>query len=211
MPELIEEGHIYCAVPPLYKIRENGKDIYINDREEYNNFVINKIINGYTIGTVINKRAKSMNEELVSKLLKSTTKYIPLLNNIANKLAADPELIELIAVNKDLDNEELLELITNKYPYLEGKINPNGLFIDGLIENDYQSILINDQLLLEIKPVIDILYNLPTQNFVIKGPNDKKARKISLYSLINEVMEYGTPGKLVRFKGLTSSPYLFFL
>ena len=162
------------------------------------------ILNNYTIGTVINNKAKSLTNEIVTELIKSTSKYTTTLENVSNKLAANPELIELIAVNRDMDYSKLMTLITSKYPYLNATMQKNGLFVEGLIDTDYQSLIINDQLLLDIKPVISILDSLPTENFVVKGPNDKKARRISLYSMINEVIDYATPAKLVRFKGLTA-------
>lgn len=34
MPELIENGHVYAAMPPLYRIRKKSKDIYVYTDEE---------------------------------------------------------------------------------------------------------------------------------------------------------------------------------
>ena len=34
MPQLIEKGHIYAAMPPLYRIRKGQKDIYVYSDEE---------------------------------------------------------------------------------------------------------------------------------------------------------------------------------
>lgn len=42
MPELIEEGHIYLAMPPLYKINYNKKDHYVYSDEERDS-ILNKI------------------------------------------------------------------------------------------------------------------------------------------------------------------------
>ncbi len=39
--KLIENGHIYLAQPPLFKINKGSKGIYIRDEEELENFIIN--------------------------------------------------------------------------------------------------------------------------------------------------------------------------
>ena len=58
MKELIEQGYVYCAMPPLYKIKENGKDRYIIDKGEYNTLITDKIISDYKIGAIIDKKVK---------------------------------------------------------------------------------------------------------------------------------------------------------
>lgn len=206
MRKLIESGHVYCALPPLYKIRENGKDIYITDRKDYNNFISNKIIGNYAIGGFkTNGKPVQFPEEIVVELLNRTSKYTYKMDNVASKLATEPELIELIAVNKDKTYEELSALITKQYPFIECEETQGGLFVDGLIDGNYQSLLVNDMLFLDMKPILDILDDLSFKNFIVKGPKDAKARQISLYSLLKEVYDYATPAKMTRYKGLTKN------
>ncbi|MEM3401643.1 MAG: toprim domain-containing protein [Candidatus Hadarchaeales archaeon] len=38
MRELLEEGHVYLATPPLYRVRCNGKDIYLHTEEDKERF-----------------------------------------------------------------------------------------------------------------------------------------------------------------------------
>jgi DNA gyrase subunit B len=42
MPELITEGHLYIAQPPLYKIKHGGKETYAKDEEEFENFIMKR-------------------------------------------------------------------------------------------------------------------------------------------------------------------------
>jgi DNA gyrase subunit B len=42
MPELITEGYLYIAQPPLYKIKHGGKETYAKDEEEFERFIVKR-------------------------------------------------------------------------------------------------------------------------------------------------------------------------
>ncbi len=72
MPKLIEEGYIYIALPPLYKLKKGKKEVYIKDDRELEHFLYGLIKEkGYV------KDAKGLEykgEELI-RLLKSTKEF----------------------------------------------------------------------------------------------------------------------------------------
>ncbi len=43
MPELIENGNLYVAQPPLYRVVDGKKVMFIKDEEEFNNYVLDRI------------------------------------------------------------------------------------------------------------------------------------------------------------------------
>ncbi len=43
MPQLIEEGHIYIAQPPLFKIKQRKKETYLTNQESLDNWIQNRI------------------------------------------------------------------------------------------------------------------------------------------------------------------------
>src|SRR4030043_662695 len=43
MPDLIENGHLYVAQPPLYRVASNKKEMYIKDEDEFNDFILSRI------------------------------------------------------------------------------------------------------------------------------------------------------------------------
>jgi DNA gyrase subunit B len=43
MPELIENGHLYVAQPPLYRVASGKSETYIKDEDELNNLILDRI------------------------------------------------------------------------------------------------------------------------------------------------------------------------
>ena len=50
MPALIENGHIYIAQPPLYKVKRGGSESYLKDNDAFENY----LIDGGVEGAVLN-------------------------------------------------------------------------------------------------------------------------------------------------------------
>ncbi len=42
MPELIDNGYLYIAQPPLYKVTTGGKELYMKDDEEFERFIMQR-------------------------------------------------------------------------------------------------------------------------------------------------------------------------
>jgi len=51
MKELVERGNLYIAQPPLFKMTLNKKDIYINNEEDMNTFILEKGVNKVNVVT----------------------------------------------------------------------------------------------------------------------------------------------------------------
>jgi DNA gyrase subunit B len=46
MPELIERGHIYIGLPPLYKIKQGKNELYLKDNAALNAYLVSNAIEG---------------------------------------------------------------------------------------------------------------------------------------------------------------------
>jgi topoisomerase-4 subunit B len=68
MPKLIDNGHLFLAVPPLYKLTRGGKTAYARD-ERHRDALIEKEFKGKKVET---SRFKGLGEMLASQLKETT-------------------------------------------------------------------------------------------------------------------------------------------
>ncbi|HIC40670.1 MAG TPA: DNA topoisomerase (ATP-hydrolyzing) subunit B [Piscirickettsiaceae bacterium] len=95
LPELIENGYLYIAQPPLYKIKKGKQERYLKDDQELNDYLLQEAVNDahlfsnaqspaisgvaletavkdyYKINTVIDRLAKKFNPSLLRAIARS--------------------------------------------------------------------------------------------------------------------------------------------
>jgi DNA gyrase subunit B len=123
MPELLEQGHIYIAQPPLYGIK-HGKTIrYLKNEREMENFLMQRATDGVVVtaektshqysGPQLIRLMKNVHEHaMVYEKLNRRVQHSELLNRLLQSIAGEGGMLEQGFTLKQLfERRELLEAI----------------------------------------------------------------------------------------------------
>jgi DNA gyrase subunit B len=72
MPDLIENGHLYVAQPPLYRVADGKRELYIKDEESFNDFIIKRISEREVVRV---DGGEAISGKKLASLLKSLSRY----------------------------------------------------------------------------------------------------------------------------------------
>ena len=108
---LVEEGYVYIAQPPLYKVKRGKKEEYVNSDEELNNLIINNAITGLKV-TQAGKKKGLEGDGLFNILIQhiETTTLIDKLAIQIGDTAARSLSQHKVITKTDANNKKKLEL-----------------------------------------------------------------------------------------------------
>ncbi|GAB2628574.1 DNA topoisomerase (ATP-hydrolyzing) subunit B [Novilysobacter erysipheiresistens] len=125
MPELIERGHIYIGLPPLYKIKQGKNEIYLKDDAALNAYLAANAIEGAAL--VPAEGEPSITGNALETLLLA---YAGARDTIArNAHRYDPNVLEALIDYTPLDSEHLAQNTDERHELdaLEKRLNRSGL------------------------------------------------------------------------------------
>ena len=80
MVQIIEQGYLYIAQPPLYQIKKSqGKGIYLKDEDEFQKYLINEASNHLNIkisDKIIDKNETKAFMKILAQFCKISKKYL---------------------------------------------------------------------------------------------------------------------------------------
>ncbi len=102
MPELIENGHVYIAQPPLYKIKKGKQERYVKDDKELNNYLLQLAIEGARLH--VDENAPALSDLALENLSRQYMNLIAVFNRLKRTIPSEflDNLLNLPAVHADM-------------------------------------------------------------------------------------------------------------
>lgn len=125
MPELIERGHVYIGLPPLYKIKQGKNELYLKDDAALDAYLASNAVEGASLVPAANEPV--IEGAALEKLLLA---YAGAREAIArNAHRYDPSVIEALIDSIPLDAAALADhaALRNEFDALEARLNRGGL------------------------------------------------------------------------------------
>jgi DNA gyrase subunit B len=125
MPELIERGHIYIGMPPLYKIKQGKQELYLKDDAALDAYLANNAIEGASLIPAANEPA--ITGAALEKLLLAYATAREAISRNAHRY--DPIVLQSLIDFTPLDAAHLLENVDERKELdeLEKRLNRTGL------------------------------------------------------------------------------------
>ena len=197
MPQLIEAGKVYAALPPLYGIKlSKDKYIYLRDRMEYVKYIQKEFSKNHKVSKTDDK---VLSPRELSSILYKNIDYEDEVNRVAKNHAIDPVLLEaiLVMIYNKATYAKLSKAIKKQFRFIQdiSKDKNGTIIIEGLVGSKYQTVFVNDLLIQESKTVLDYIDQNTSMVYKING------EVASLYELMH-MFNKSAPSSIQRYKGL---------
>ena len=71
MPELVTNGYVYIAQPPLFRIRKNKTELYLKDEKEFDQYFVDELVSASMLKSIEGKALKGKDlKEVMQKAIK---------------------------------------------------------------------------------------------------------------------------------------------
>jgi DNA gyrase subunit B len=190
--EIIEEGYVYIALSPLYRITKNGKFIYFKNDVEYDKFIVKEIGTKYNVQDI-----------KLSKFIVTGHKYIEKFNLIKSKHHLDKDVLNTIenyySVTGSINSQDIIDTFKEMGLTVDETVKGQ-LKVEGLHNDIWHNFIIDKYFEKDIKILSEIFPDLD-----IVTLEDKKTGNVQeelyIYDALN-ILNTAVKFERVRFKGL---------
>jgi DNA gyrase subunit B len=206
MKQLIEDGRVYIAMPPLYRVKENGKFIFLLDEKEYTDFIQKRMFSMFKLALAENDEMVEQDKKSFKKFLAETKGYNDIINNAMNIHGIDRELLEFLMMYGDQSYEDIYEAMTQMEFAAYLNIKPikkdRGIHVEGLFNDSYHDFDIDEQFLHSLKDGIEFFNKHPEYQLIGIQEGDKDWVNMYLGEALDYLYKKATPKNRTRNKGL---------
>jgi DNA gyrase subunit B len=227
MPKIVEDGYLYIAQPPLYRIKRGNSEIYIKNESSFSDYIIKNATDGATL----RYGDSNISGEALGKYIARTNHFVSLLKSLARFINID--ILEAMSYSGALgcdifENQDILEEkaeriverlnaivedIDVRWSYSIGAVAIDGSSARGLkitrnykgIENDHviSQKLMNRPEIQEIKRHCGDIYLIFTSGSATIEKKEESYRVMTPIKLMGVIEQMGQRGiSIQRFKGL---------
>ncbi|MCF8145606.1 MAG: DNA topoisomerase (ATP-hydrolyzing) subunit B [Deltaproteobacteria bacterium] len=101
MPDLIEKGYLYVAQPPLYRLMDKKKELFIKDEAEFNDFLLKRVSENEV---VVFDNGKELSGGRLISMLNRLVRFFEKLEKLSRR-GVSPRFIQLLILN-GISNKE---------------------------------------------------------------------------------------------------------
>jgi len=110
MPELIENGYIYIAQPPLYKIKKNRDESYLKDDSALNGYLVQHALDNIKL---YNKDSILMDSVMLNEMILSFKFSLNIIDKLEKKYPRT--FLEILLMMPLLSRENLMNIVAIKH------------------------------------------------------------------------------------------------
>lgn len=208
MPDLIRNGHVYVANPPLFKFGfSKNRNVYIPTLDMYNRVVDKTVMQEFELHAIGNngKTAKINNDNFFKQFLLNLRGFSSHIDTIAKQVNMNPELFESFIVNYN-DFMKYDKFRVNGWElekYHSTELNCD--VIEGIYENVFHKIEITPFFLNQCEKVALDFQKVHWSNLILKHKKSGKYLGPGLYKMSHAIeSSVKRSADITRFKGLTN-------
>jgi len=123
MPELIENGHVFIAQPPLYKVKKGKQERYVKDDSELNAYLLAMALDGCEIH--VNEDAPALSGQAVESLARQYIQVTESIQRLSRRYPA--EVLEKMLTLPSLASDADLETASQWFADLQARMHSDEL------------------------------------------------------------------------------------
>ena len=135
MPEMIDNGYLYIAQPPLYKVGKGKKELYLKDEKELNDHILKRTCNKKNVK--IGESEDILSEHHLYIFMANLSEYFSIISRFKER-GIISDLIEIL-FKEGVENKDFLQ-DKQKMVQLKETLNKNDYNVSEIIWNNERNI-----------------------------------------------------------------------